>query len=75
MIWLFDLEADPYEHNDVSADNAGVVKTMLDRLAEIDATIVQMGVGDPRCAARTPQPWPSGNTDPESNVTQWAPWC
>ena len=75
---LYDLEADPYEHTDVSAANPGVVKMLLARLVALDGTVVGKGQADPSCAARTPMPWAAGSSaDPEAggNMTQWLPWC
>jgi len=67
-VLLFDLEQDPYEHSDVSAQQPEIVQKLLDRIAEIDKTVVPMGKSDKSCPKRTP------SVDPVvGNV--WLPWC
>jgi hypothetical protein len=39
-IWLFDIEADPYEMTDVSAAHPDIVSSLLDRLAHYNSTAV-----------------------------------
>ena len=64
---LFDLDADPFEHTDVSAAHPDVVGSMLARLADIDRNLHQ-AVPNASCPKRTPA------TDPVvGNV--WMPWC
>ncbi|ELT97571.1 hypothetical protein CAPTEDRAFT_178894 [Capitella teleta] len=62
-IWLFDIEADPYEISNVAAENPEVVKTMLLKLAAYNATAVP-----PFYPPYDPRSYP------ENHGGVWGPW-
>ena len=62
-LWLFDMDADPYEKKDVADDNPDIVKQLLDRLAEFNQTALT--------------PYYPGNdalSAPSLNDGVWGPW-
>ena len=62
-IWLFNITADPTEHNDLSDTQPEVVKKLLDRLAYYNSTAVP---------CRYPKPDPQSN--PKLHDGAWVPW-
>ncbi|GFN88339.1 arylsulfatase b [Plakobranchus ocellatus] len=62
-VWLFNITADPTEHNDLSEERPEVVKAMLTLLSKINATAVPV---------RYPPFDPS--SDPAQHGDVWGPW-
>ncbi|XP_048775901.1 arylsulfatase B-like [Ostrea edulis] len=62
-IWLFNITADPNEHNDLSDTMPNVVMQMLDVLAQFNKTAVP---------CRFPEPDPKA--DPKYHDGYWGPW-
>ena len=62
-LWLFDINKDPTEQNDVSTKYPSVVKEMLDKLVAYNATSVP---------CRYPPDDPAAN--PEKHGGAWQPW-
>ena len=62
-IWLFDINADPTEHNDLSDKYPSVVKELLDKLAAYNKTAVP---------CRFPEDDP--RADPRLHGGAWVPW-
>lgn len=61
--WLFNITADPNEHNDLSDTMPNVVMQMLDVLAQFNKTAVP---------CRFPEPDPKA--DPKYHDGYWGPW-
>ncbi len=62
-IWLFNITADPYERNDVAADNPTIVQQMLNRLQEYYLNMTPPYYPDPDV-----------NCDPANRGGVWGPW-
>ena len=62
-LWLFNIENDPNEHNDLSASRQDVVLKLLDRLAFYNSTAVPV---------RYPPYDPKAN--PKYHGGVWLPW-
>ncbi|XP_041644922.1 arylsulfatase I [Cheilinus undulatus] len=62
-VWLFNVNADPYERSDLAEAHPEVVKRLLSRLAEYNQTAVM---------ARNPPDDPMA--DPELHGGVWSPW-
>ena len=62
-LWLFNLENDPYEHNDVSDDHPDIVKNLLTKLAAYNATAVP-------CIFPDVDP----KSSPDLHGGAWGPW-
>ena len=62
-VWLFNITADPNEHDDLSNQKPEIVKMMLKKLADYQATAVtcRYPKGDPRA-------------DPKRLGGFWGPW-
>lgn len=65
-VWLFDLEADPQERNNVADANKDVVRAMRDRLDELGQS--STGYVDPQPNA------PHARSLPKLNNGTWAPF-
>jgi len=61
--WLFDVVADPFEHNNVAAEHPDVVKDLLSRLQKYNASAIapQKGLKD-------------DSADPSNFGGVWTPW-
>ena len=62
-LWLFNITADPNEHNDLSASRPDIVKMMLDKLEAYQATAVP---------CRYPPEDKKAN--PKFHGGYWGPW-
>ena len=62
-LWLFDLEKDPFEREDVSASNPAVVNLLLERLAYYNSTALP-----PHYPPEDPQ------AAPDKHGGWWVPW-
>ncbi len=62
-LWLFNIKEDPTEHHDLSDKHTGIVKRLLDRLAQYNSTAVP---------CRFPDPDPQSNPDLHGGA--WVPW-
>ena len=63
LVFLFNIEEDPYEHQNLASANPSIVEDLLSRLAEYNATAVPV---------RYPPNDPLSN--PKYNNGYWGPW-
>ena len=62
-LWLFNITADPTEHNDLSETHPGIVKQLLDRLQYYQFTAVECKY-----------PPDDDNASPKLHGDAWVPW-